>query len=152
MEVSPQTFWTSKSIFPFEITLWIFKYFWIIKLHPVIWNNFEAITYLDHERPHFHLKILQIIKDWGNIQIPYIVAEQRWNWKLAFDYTVRRRVCQPQYQNTTFLTFLLSLHFFCGIRCQSYNYFENQFPEKIYSLNFRKSRYMLCNSLQPKIY
>ena len=25
--------------------------------------------------------------------------------------------------------------FFCGIRCQSYNYFENQFPEKIYSSN-----------------
>ena len=44
-------------------------------------------------------------------------------------------ICQPQYQNTTFLTFLLSLHFFFGIRCQSYNYFENQFPEKIYSSN-----------------
>ena len=24
-----------------------------------------------------------------------------------------------------------SLHFFCGIRWQSYNYFENQFPEKL---------------------
>ena len=24
---------------------------------------------------------------------------------------------------------------FCGIRCQSYNYFENQFPEKNYSSN-----------------
>ena len=34
-----------------------------------------------------------------------------------------------------FLIFLLSLHFFCGIRCQSYNYLENQFPEKIYSSN-----------------
>ena len=38
-------------------------------------------------------------------------------------------------KKTTFLTLLLSLHFFCGIRCQSSNYLENQFPEKIYSSN-----------------
>ena len=31
---------------------------WIIKLHTVIWNNFGTIIYLDHRRPHLHLKIL----------------------------------------------------------------------------------------------
>ena len=59
----------------------------------------------------------------------------KWQKPLFEKRVVRRRVCQPQYQNTTFLIFLLWLHFFCGICCQSYNYFENQFPKKNYSSN-----------------
>ena len=44
---------------PFVIrTLGDHQYFWIIKVHIVIWNNFVTTTYLVHQRPHFHLKML----------------------------------------------------------------------------------------------
>ena len=35
---------------------------------------------------------------------------------------------------------------FCGIRCQSYNYFENQFPEKITVQTFAQKLYCFKNS------